>query len=114
MPKLCSVVAPVVWPGGYVVVALCGEFDAAAVPEMGAVIADALRRARTGVVIDLSEVTFIDASGLRALIRAYDASAHLPARLCLAAASAHVVRLLELLRPSGDPAVFPTVEAAAA
>jgi anti-anti-sigma factor len=114
VPELYSIAVPVLLPSGYAVVAMRGELDLAAAEDMAAVLAGALRIARTGVVLDLSEVTFIDASGLRAIIRSYQASGHLPGRLRLAGASAHVIRLLELTRPSADPAVFPDVAAAAA
>lgn len=108
-----SVVPPSMLPSGHVVVCLGGEVDIAAVGAVTTALAEAIRQTRTGVIVDLADLAFIDASGLGALVRAYQRSRHLPAGLCLAAAPGHVIRLLRVSRLAGYLTVFPTVAAAA-
>jgi anti-sigma B factor antagonist len=52
-------------------VSVIGELDLAVAPELEAAIADAFARAPERLVIDLSETTFIDSSGITALLRAH-------------------------------------------
>ena len=54
-------------PGGQVAVALSGEIDIVTVPAVRDVLAGAVRQAVTGVIVDLGEVTFLDAAGLGVL-----------------------------------------------
>jgi anti-anti-sigma factor len=65
-------------------------------PFVRAAFADAIRRARTGVIADLSEVSFIDACMLGVLVGAGNHASHLPAGLRLAGVPEHVDRLLRL------------------
>jgi anti-sigma B factor antagonist len=53
------------------VVAVTGEIDMVSAPELERRLAEVIRRG-VPVVVDLSEVTFIDSSGLRELHRASD------------------------------------------
>jgi anti-anti-sigma factor len=85
-------------PGGPTVIVLRGELDMAA--------ATAVRRLvdaadRTGLVIDLSTVTFADSSALRELLHARTAVAERGARLVLAAVPQAVRRLLEMTGTAG-------------
>ena len=52
-------------------VAVIGELDLAVAPDLEAAIADAFACASERVVIDLSGATFIDSSGITALLRAH-------------------------------------------
>lgn len=108
-----TIAPPLVLPTGYVVVPLSGEVDMAATAELAAALAHAAMRARTGVIADLSGLTFIDASGLGVLVRAHQRSCHLPGGLRLAAAPASMRRLLKVTRLDSYLNVFPTVTAAA-
>jgi anti-anti-sigma factor len=45
-----------------------GDIDVATVPEFRETLADAAERAAEGLVVDLSDVAFIDSSGLRVII----------------------------------------------
>jgi anti-sigma B factor antagonist len=47
-----------------------GEVDLAAAPELDAAIEDAIRESAGAFVIDLTEVGFIDSTGLQVLLRA--------------------------------------------
>jgi len=81
---------------GVVALVLRGELDMAAAPELrGRVDAAAGRR---GLVVDLSEVTFIDSAVLKELLRAGAELARHDTRLVLAGPAPPVRRLLELTR----------------
>ena len=57
--------------GEVLVVSLSGELDMAAAPE----VENTIERAQGGspIIVDLRELTFIDSTGIRALLRIYDA-----------------------------------------
>jgi anti-anti-sigma factor len=91
-----------VLPGGHVVVALSGELDVDTVPEARNALDSAVGQAVTGVIINLAEVTFLDAAGLGVLVRVSKNTQHLPDGVRLAAVPAHVRRLLEVTGLSRD------------
>ena len=97
---------------GLVVLALEGEFDLAAAPDMREQLERAHADAARGVVLDLAEVTFLDSSALRELLRADAALRTRGAQLLLVAVPAPVARLLELTRTTGMLTVAPTLAAA--
>lgn len=76
-------------------VRLVGEIDAASTPELIARL-DPLPVVDGDIVIDLSEVTFIDSSGLRALISAHQRAEQAGRRVVMAQPSAVVRRLLDI------------------
>jgi anti-sigma B factor antagonist len=94
-------------PGGHVVVALSGEIDMLTAPAVREVLAEAIRRAVTGVIIDLAEVTFLDAAGLGVLAGASGRARHLPGGLRVVAVPPRALRLLTLGRLDRYLAVFP-------
>ena len=69
-----------------------GEIDSYTAPEL----AERLNADTTIEVVDLSAVTFIDSSGLRALVQAHQARVEAGSTLRLRAPSAAVQRLLEI------------------
>jgi anti-sigma B factor antagonist len=83
-------------PGGHVTVALSGDIDILAAPAVRDVVGGAAGQAVSGLIIDLGEVTFLDAAGLGVLADAYRQTRHLPEGLRLVAVSARVLRLLEI------------------
>jgi anti-sigma B factor antagonist len=87
---------PFAIPDGRVVVVLSGELDIAAVPVIREAFADAIGRAPTGVVGDLSRVSFIDACGLGALVGAANGASHLPGGLTLSGIPDHMHKLLRI------------------
>lgn len=95
-----------------VVLTLEGEFDLAAAPAMRERLEEACAGSVRGVVLDMSEVTFVDSSALRELLRADTAVRERGASLVLAAVPAGVTRLLELTRTTGMLVAAPTLEAA--
>jgi anti-sigma B factor antagonist len=96
--------------GGVVVLALEGEFDLAAAPTMREHLDRAAGGGARGVVLDLAEVTFLDSSALRELLRADGALRARGARLVLAAVPPGVARLLEITRTTGMLTAAPTLE----
>lgn len=86
----------VVTEGEAPVVSLHGEIDLSSVGAVRAVISDALAHADTSLVIDLSDVTFFDSSGLGLLVTAKDEGAPAGVELVLRAPSPAVQRILEL------------------
>jgi anti-anti-sigma factor len=98
--------------GDVLILGLDGEFDLAAAPALR----EQLEAARTsgvrGVVLDLTEVTFVDSSGLRELLRASSAYREDGMSLVLAGLQPAVVRLLELTRATDALTVAPTLERA--
>ena len=74
-------------------VALAGELDLACVPRFDALVASAFVMADR-CLIDLSEVEFVDSSGIRALLRARRRALESGATLDLANATPAVARVL--------------------
>jgi anti-sigma B factor antagonist len=75
--------------------ALRGELDLVSEPEVRAQIAGLCARG-LDVVVDLAEVTFIDSSGLRALLGASRAAARSGCRVEIRHARGEVLRVLAL------------------
>jgi anti-sigma B factor antagonist len=57
--------------GNPTVITIAGELDPVTAPDLMGAVDAALARGSTALVIDLAGVTFIDSSGLRALISAH-------------------------------------------
>lgn len=76
------------------VIAARGELDAASAPELRQAIADAATA--PGIALDLSEVDFIDSSGLRVVAEAVRVAKEEDRRLRIAAMSDAVRRVFDL------------------
>lgn len=83
-------------PDGAVTLVLRGELDMAAAPALRLRVDAAA--GRRGLVVDLSEATFIDSAVLKELLRAGPELARHDTRLVLAAVAPPVRRLLDLTR----------------
>lgn len=81
--------------GQAVTVTVTGDVDLAAADTLWSVL-DEYVRSGADVVVDCSQVAFLDSMGLRTLIRAQHKAAASGARLRLAAPSEAVVRVLHL------------------
>ncbi|HSV39424.1 MAG TPA: STAS domain-containing protein [Nocardioidaceae bacterium] len=90
-------------PSGHIVFSPPEEFDLATVPDVESELRHLLELHRW-VVIDLSEVTFIDSSGLSALIWARQESLKLGGEVVVVGPSRRTLRLLEITKLSD---VFP-------
>ncbi len=100
--------------GGYTVVSLSGELDVACTPVLREQLLGVLRPRASRLVIDLSDVSFCDASGLAVLVGTGRRARLLGGVLRLAAPSPAVVSALRLGGLLGQFDVFPTVLAAIA
>ena len=98
--------------GGVLVIGLEGEFDLAAVQALREQLDAAQSAAGQGVVLDLAEVTFVDSSGLRELLRAHGAFAADGKAFVLAGLQPPVIRLLELTGATDLLVTAPTLERA--
>jgi anti-anti-sigma factor len=96
-------------PDGVVVLALEGEFDLAAAPATRERLTAARAAGARGVVLDMTEVTFVDSSVLRELLRAEAQMQSEGVSLVIAALRPPVARLLELTHTAGLLKVAPTV-----
>ena len=92
------------------VIRLSGDLDLASSPRFE----DALAAAppATHVVIDLTGCTFLDSSGVRALIRAVRGAPEDGRRVDVVAASAAVLRVLEITGVNRMVSVHPSLEEA--
>ena len=93
-------------------VTLEGELDLAAAPVLRERLEQAAGAAERGVVLDMAEVTFVDSSALRELLRAHAAVRRAGGRLVLAAVGPAVARLFELTRTSDVLLLAPGVDQA--
>jgi len=80
------------------VVAVRGELDLFTAPELRSLIADLIDQGKTGLVVDLVETSFIDSSGLAALVGALKRVAAAGGRLVLvnAGSGSRLARTLTL------------------
>jgi anti-sigma B factor antagonist len=77
-------------------IAVSGEVDAHTSPGLQRCVDEAVAGGATSLVIDVTEMTFIDSSGLRVLVHARQRTADAGGRFGLHQPSDSVVRLLEL------------------
>jgi anti-anti-sigma factor len=80
--------------GRFAVVMLRGELDGGAAPELGRAL-EGLAAFEGPLVVDLSELTFIDSGGLHALMQR---AATDRARMCLVCPEGNVSRVLEIVQ----------------
>jgi anti-anti-sigma factor len=75
---------------------LAGELDLQVRAELNRAIADAFTVGRTGVVVDLTGVTFLDSSGLGALVQGYQRAVRDGSGYRIRGAEGVVARVLEI------------------
>jgi anti-anti-sigma factor len=88
-------------PDGHAVLAVSGEIDARVADELRDAGIAATGDGETALAIDLSQVTFIDSSGIAALIQIRNALPAQAANLTLVAPSRSVRRVLEVTGLTG-------------
>jgi anti-anti-sigma factor len=99
--------------GGITIAELTGELDIASAPALREQLLGLLRPGSSRLVIDLSRVSFCDASGLAVLVNTARRARLLGGFLRLAAVSPQVGLVLNITGLHRHLANFPTVEAAA-
>jgi stage II sporulation protein AA (anti-sigma F factor antagonist) len=83
-------------PPEAVVIRPVGEIDYSSIPRLKDALASATRAGANDVIVDLSEVTFIDSSGLDILLHAHQRQRSSGGRLVLRAVNATIKRLLAI------------------
>jgi anti-anti-sigma factor len=99
---------------GIAVAELAGELDLARAPALREQLLGLLRPGSSRLILDLSRVSFCDASGLAVLVGTGRRARLLGGFQRLAAVSPHVARVLNLTGLRRHLPVFATVQAAAA
>ncbi|HWC86349.1 MAG TPA: STAS domain-containing protein, partial [Solirubrobacteraceae bacterium] len=79
------------------VVALAGELDLAAAPALAHMLTELMRDGAADVILDLSEVEFMDGAGLGLLVNAHDDGAKFGRRLAVVNCGRQVRRLLAVV-----------------
>lgn len=95
-------------PAGGVVVRITGDLDLATAPELEPFLDDA----SPPVVVDLSGCSFVDSSGVRALVAAAGRVRHAGGRLALVVADPGVRRVLEITSADEIVSIHPTIDSA--
>ena len=98
---------------GNLVVSLAGEIDLDRAPEARRLLLDCVKR-RQDVLVDLSEVTYIDSSGIASLVEALQWAKSRGTDLRLVAVSPQALRVFELARLDKVFAIHPDIDAALA
>jgi anti-anti-sigma factor len=83
-------------PDGALILRLAGELDLSDADAVRTALTEAVR-ANPAVVVDLSDLSFIDVAGMRALRNAYDAARSCGCRLQLAAPRPFIIMLATLM-----------------
>jgi anti-anti-sigma factor len=94
----------IVTAGDPVIVRLVGELDRSTCLMATSLLAEAIAIGKPIVVLELSEVSFIDLSGLRALVGSHDRARQSGVQLLLRTPSN---RVLDMLLLSGNEDLFP-------
>lgn len=82
--------------GDHTLISVSGEVDAASADSLRSTVFDVIEGGQANVKIDMSDVSFIDSSGLRVLIAGYKAAESAGGGLSVAEPSEAVRRLLEI------------------
>ncbi len=93
-----------------IVLKAVGEIDLASAPELETQLTSGL--AAGSVVVNLTEVTFIDSTGLRVLLAAHEQATEQGHKLGLVVATGPVTKLLSITGVDGHLHLFDSVEAA--
>jgi anti-sigma B factor antagonist len=95
-------------------IAVAGEVHVSTAPEFSERLNDAIATGKTGVVIDMTDVAFIDSTGLSVLLNALRRVTRQHGALSLAVSNPTVLRLFEITRLDTTFDISPTREEAIA
>ena len=96
------------------VVAVNGEVDVYSAPALKESLTGLLRSGATTVVVDLTEVAFLDSTGLGALVEARAATSEAGGSLPLVCNQERILKLFTITGLDGVFAIHPTVDKAVA
>jgi anti-sigma B factor antagonist len=94
------------------VIALSGELDVGTVDRFRAAVQEAIQGRPTAVVADLSHLTFMDSSGLAAMLGALRDLSRAGGRLLVACSNPTVLRIFHVTSTHATFEICPTVEQA--
>jgi anti-sigma B factor antagonist len=94
--------------------ALHGSLDIATSPSLRAALLEAAEHEHHTIVVDLSDLEFLDSTGLGALIGAHKRAAESHGSLRLVAQEGQILRLLRITGLLGVLGVYPNIDAALA
>ena len=95
-----------------VVLRVAGEIHATTAPEFSERLNDAIASGKTGVVLDLTGVEFIDSTGLSVLLNGLRRVTRARGTMVLACANPTVLRLFEITKLDSTFEILPTCEEA--
>jgi len=96
------------------VIAVAGELHVTTAPEFSASLNHAIAGGKTAVVLDMTDVAFIDSTGLSVLLNALRRVTRREGRLALVCTNPTVLRLFEITRLDTTFDIRPDVDAAVA
>ena len=91
---------------GVITVVVSGELDIATAPRLAAEV-DAAVRPGTSIVVDLADVTFMDSSGLRAILAGHAAARAHGVRYGVISSGQAVQRVFDLTRMADEIEILP-------
>lgn len=100
--------------GDVPVVAVSGEVDVYSAPTLKAKLSEQLQAGATTLVVDLSEVAFLDSTGLGALVEARAAAAEAGGALPIVCTQERILKLFTITGLDGVFAIHPSVDEAIA
>ena len=105
---------PAAWSGRTAVVTASGEVDLTNADGLREALLSALDRGARGLVVDMTQTTFLDSAGVTALVRASRRASAGNATLRLAVTAPAVLRVLNLVGIDQVISVYPGVSEAVA
>jgi anti-sigma B factor antagonist len=96
------------------VIALSGEIDAYSAPRLGSRLFGLAEEGKTGVIVDLSDVTFMDSTGIGVLVNALRHFSLRRARMALVCPTDRLVRAFQIAGLVSHLPIFDTREKALA
>ena len=96
------------------VVHLQGEIDAHTAPKIGSRLFGLAEEGKTGVIVDLSDVTFMDSTGIGVLVNALRHFSLRRARLVLVCPTERILRPFQIAGLAGHLTIFDSREKALA
>lgn len=96
--------------GGYPVVAVSGEVDVYSAPALKDSLTELLQSGVSTVIVDLSDVAFLDSTGLGALVEARSATTEAGGALPLVCSQERILKLFAITGLDGVFAIHATVD----
>ena len=100
--------------GGFPVVAVNGEVDVYSAPALKDSLTELLQSGSSTVVVDLSDVAFLDSTGLGALVEARAATTEAGGSLPIVCSHERILKLFTITGLDGVFSIHPTVDEAVA